>query len=216
MSLLQLSLLALIAMIGLAVVRSVRDRTGRTPFPQGRGRRLLIFAFLVVPPIALSELLHPGAGMLPAMASVPFYLLALVVIATVMAIVVLVVGFFLPRRSHRSLRVALMGEEGDVDDEARDPRLTEGLARDVAAVDLTNAVFPRGPDFAAQVDRPGFRSAWEALAEATLTLEGQIADDHRRRQPVADQALTTAADARGRLDTLRRLAAVHGQAWAAV
>ena len=65
------------------------------------------------------------------------------------------------------------------------------------------------------MDRPGFRSAWEALSAATTTLEGHIADDHRRRQPVAERALDTAADARSRLDTLRRLAAHHGQAWAA-
>ncbi len=215
MSLLQLSLLALIAMIVLAVARSVRDRAGRTPFPEGNGRRFLIVAFLVVPPIAISELLYPSAGSVSAVASLPIYLLALVVIATVMATVVLTVGFVLPHRSHRNLRVALMGDEGDVDDMARDPRLTEVLADNVSAVDRTNAVFPRGPDFAAQVDRPGFRSAWEALSAATVTLEGHIADDHRRRQPVAEQALDTAADARSRLDTLRRLAAHHGQAWAA-
>ncbi len=215
MSLLQLFVLALIAMIGLAAARSVRDRAGRTPFPEGNGRRFLMFGFLVVPPIAISELLYPYAGTLPAVASVPVYLVALAVIATVMAIVVLVVGFVLPHRSHRSLRIALMGDEGDVDDQARDPRLTEVLTANVAAVERTNAVFPRGAGFAAQVEEPGFRPAWEALAAATATLEGHIADDHRRRQPVAEEALDMAADARSRLDTLRRLAVVHGQAWAA-
>ena len=71
MSLLQLSLLALVAMILLAVARSVRDRAGRTPFPEGNGRRFLILAFLVVPPIAVSELLYPGAGTVSAVASLP-------------------------------------------------------------------------------------------------------------------------------------------------
>lgn len=215
MSLLQLFLVAFIAMTGLAVARSARDRVGRTPFPEGNGRRLLIVAFLVVPPIALSQLLYPGAGAMSAVASVPSYVFALVIIAMVMSVIVMIVGFALPRRSHRNLRIALMGNEGNVDDLARDPRMTEQLAENVALVDRTNAVFPRGPDFAAQVDRPGFRAAWEALAAATVTLEGHIADDHRRRQPVADEALSTAADARSRLNTLRRLAATRGQAWAA-
>jgi len=75
-------------------------------------------------------------------------------------------------------------------------------------------VFPRGREFSEEVDRAGFRTAWDSLQAATARLEGDIADEHRLGRPVASAAMASAADARSRLDTLRSLAAGHGQAWA--
>jgi hypothetical protein len=49
---------------------------------------------------------------------------------------------------------------------------------------------------------------------ATRALEVQIADDRRSYRGVPDVATERAADARGRLETLRSLARGSGQAWA--
>jgi hypothetical protein len=81
----------------------------------------------------------------------------------------------------------------------------------MAVVDRTNAVSP-GPEFPAQVDCADFDSAWEALDVATTTLERRIADDLRLGLGVACAATTTAADARGRLDTLRSISLSRGLA----
>jgi hypothetical protein len=88
------------------------------------------------------------------------------------------------------------------------------LVESVALVGRANVAFPRGPEFAAQIDRVGFRVDWDALDAATATLEVQIADDRRSGVGVASSATAMAQDARSRLDTLRRLAGDHGQVWA--
>ena len=92
--------------------------------------------------------------------------------------------------------------------------MTANLAASVTAVNAANAVFPRGPQFAAQIDRAGFRDDWEALDGATRTLEAQVADDRRLGLGVADAANATVWDARTRLETLRQLAMAQGQTWA--
>ena len=67
-------------------------------------------------------------------------------------------------------------------------------------------MFPRGLAFPGQVDRADFHEAWDALDDATRSLEGGIAADRQLGLGIATAASATALDARGRLDTLLRLA----------
>ena len=53
MPVLQLLVLAVLSMVGLAALRLVRVHLGRTPLPDGRGRRLFLIAFVIVPPLVL-------------------------------------------------------------------------------------------------------------------------------------------------------------------
>ena len=209
-----LLILAIVAMIGLAALRLARVRAGRTPLPERR--RLFILAFLFIPPIVLGAVLQPGdgaAGPLRGLSAVPLYTVIVAGIALLMGLIALVVRAVAPGRSRPLLLLALVGSEGDPDDVPFDPPVTAKLAESVALVDRANAVFPRGPEFPIQVDRAGFRGAWDALDAATESLERGIADDYRLGVPVASTAKATAADARGRLDTLRNLAVDRGQAW---
>lgn len=199
----QLLVLAVAAMSGLAAVRLVRVHFGRTPLPEVRGMRLIVLAALLAPPIALG-----------AFSSLPVYLLLLVALVSLMWAAAVVVQMVARGRIRPLLLVALVGSEGDPEDVAYDPPVTAKLAASVALVDRANAVFPRGHEFPLQVDRAGFRFAWDALDTATGTLEGRIADDHRIGLAVASAAVATADDARSRLDTLRRLAVDGGQVWA--
>ena len=218
MTLQQLSILAAAVMlVALAVMRVVRVRLGRSPHPEGKARLPFLLAFLLAPPIALEVVTDPSAkqGQLHGIETVLVYLGALAAFSILMGIVALVVRLVIHGRARRTLLIALVGSEGDVDDVPFVPALTPALVADLERVDATNAVFPRGPDFATQIDRPGFRGAWDALDEATRTLETQIDDDRRLGLPVAYQATSTAADARNRLDTLHRLAVESGQDWAA-
>ena len=48
---LPLFLLAVVAMIGLAILRLVRVGRGHTPLPDGKARIAFLIAFLVVPPV---------------------------------------------------------------------------------------------------------------------------------------------------------------------
>jgi len=218
MSPLQLTILAVAAMTLLATVRLARVRFGRTPLPEGRGRPLFLLAFLVVPPIALGGLIQPAeaAGQIGGVASVSLYAIILAGLAILMGLLALVVRLVAPHRSRRLLLLALVGSDGEPDEVPLDPPLTATLAESVALVDRTNVVFPRGREFPAQVDRAGFRVDWNALDAATRALEGRIADDNRLGLGVAPAATARAEDARGRLDSLRRLAVDRGQAWAAV
>jgi hypothetical protein len=199
----QLLMLAIAAMVGLAAVRLIRVHYGRTPLPEVRGMRLLIIAFLIAPVIIL--------GAFSSVATYVGILLALVVVMWIAAVVVQVVA---RGRIRPLLLLALVGNEGDPEDVPFNPPVTARLAESVALVDRANAVFPRGHEFPLQVDREGFRFAWDALDDATGTLEGRIADDHKLGLAVASEAAATAEDARSRLDTLRRLAVDRGQAWA--
>jgi hypothetical protein len=208
--------LAIVAMGGLAMFRLARVLLGRTPFPGGRGGLVFTAAFLVIPPLALDALIEPaGANQLHGIQWVPVYVVLAGAVAILMGLLALVVGRVATGHPRRLLLGALVGSEG-IEAEAVDPPLTAGLAEGMLVVDRTNAAFPRGLDFSAQVGRDGFRSAWDALDVATTMLEGRIADDRRLGLGAASAATATARDARGRLDTLRRLADDDGQAWAAV
>jgi hypothetical protein len=218
MSLQQLIILTAAAvLVVLALSRLVRVHFGRSPHPSGRARLPFILALLFLPPIAIEAVvLRPStsATQLHIIESVLLYLGALALFSILMGIAALIVRLVAPGRSRPVLLLALVGSEGDPDDVPFDPALTPGLAESVAHVETANAVFPRGPEFSAQIDRVGFRDDWDSLDAATGTLEGQIADDHRLGVAVASMATTTAKDARSRLDTLRRMATDEGQAWA--
>jgi hypothetical protein len=213
MSLLQLSILAVASMMGLALLRVVRVRAGRYPLPEAK--RLFLFLFVVVPPVVLAALTDREAGAFGGVAALPVYGAMLFGLAILMWVVSLIVPRVAPGRSRAILLVALTGSEGDPEDVPYDPPVTAKLAESVALVTRANDVFPRGPEFPVQVEREGFRAAWDALDTAIQRLEGQIVADHRLGIAVASSALGTAKDARGRLDTLRRLASDDGQSWAA-
>lgn len=218
MSLQQLIILTAAVMLAvLAVSRLVRVQRGRAPHPEGKARLPFILAFLLLPPIVIEVVvLRPAtsATQLHIVESVLLYIGALVLFSVLMGVAALIVRQVVPGRSRPLLLLALVGSEADPDDVPFDPALTPELAEDVGLVDTANAAFPRGPEFAAQIDRDGFRVRWDALDAATGRLESQIADDHRLGVVVASTALATARDARSRLDTLHRFAVDGGQAWA--
>ncbi len=215
MPLQELFVLAVAAMVGLAAMRLIRVRLGRVPHPAGWARIPFIIAFLLVPPIVLAALIQPACGLFGGVAWVPMYVALLVAIALAMWIAAQVARNFAPRRSRPLLLLALVASEDEHVDDGFDPPLTVPLAESQSHVAVANAVFPRGPEFPTQMDRPDFRAAWDALDAATRTLEGRIADDERRGLGVASSAMASAEDARGRLETLRRFASDGGQAWAA-
>lgn len=210
----QLFVLAVAAMIGLAAMRLVRVHLARVPHPDGRYRIPFILAFLVVPPIVLGALIDPATRPFGGIAWVPMYVALLAAIAIVMWMAAVLVRERAPRRARPLLLLALVASEGEHLDDGFDPPLTAGLAESQSHVDAANAVFPRGLEFPAQIDRAGFRPAWDALDAATRTLEGRIADDEDHGRRVASSATASAEDARGRLETLRQLASDGGQAWA--
>jgi hypothetical protein len=203
MSPLQLLFIAVTAMAVLAAVRLVRVHFGRTPLPEVRGRRLIVLAAMLAPVIAL--------GAAP---SLPLYVVILIGLTFVTWLAAVVVQLVIRGRLRPLLLLALVGHEGDPEDVPFNAPVTARLAESLALVDRANAVFPRGHDFPLQIDRSGFRFAWDALDAATGTLETRIADDHRIGLAVAESASATAVDARSRLDTLRRLATARGQVWA--
>jgi hypothetical protein len=204
---LPLFVLAVVAMIGLAILRLVRVRMGRTPLPEGKAKAAFLVAFLVVPPVALKALLEPSSGpVFGVMSWVPTYGLLLALLLVLMTIAAMVVERVVHGRRRRPLMVALAGNEGDPEDVPFDPPLTTRLTECIALVDRRNAVFPRGLAFPGQVDRADFREAWDALDDATRSLEGGIAADRHLGLGIATAASATALDARGRLDTLLRLA----------
>lgn len=214
----QLFILAVSGMALVVASRLVRARFGRVPYLEGKGRVLFVLAFLFLPPILVGALLQPaGTGVwVGVIAAVPLYVVIVAGLAILMRISALVVAHVATGRSRPLLMLALVGNEGELRDVPANPPMTARLAEGVTVVDTANAVFPRGPEFAAQIDRAGFRRDWDSLDAATTTLERQIADDFRLRLGVAAAAIATAKDARGRLDTLRRMAVDHGQAWAGV
>lgn len=211
---LQLFVLAVVSMIGLALLRLARVQLGRAPLPSGRGRYPFLVAFVLVPPIVLGALIKPVAGDSPLRgpAWVALYGVMLAGLTIVMAIAADVVQRKAHARSRRLLLIALVGRDGAWDAVASNPPVTTELAESMVLVDQTNAVFPRGFEFATQVDHADFRSRWDALDAATRTLEGQIDEDNRLGLGVASAATATAADARGRLDTLRNIAGDRGVA----
>ena len=199
----QLILLGIVAMAGLATLRVVRFRRGLTPLPDIRGKRLLLLAFVVVPPVVFG-----GLGALP------MYVAIIAGLAIAMWIAAQVVGSVTNGRAGRLLQVALAGHEEDKYAVRADAAVTADLAESVRIVDRANAAFPRGAEFPAQVSRAGFQDDWDRLDGATRSLEDRIAVDRKRGLAVYSGATRVADDARSRLDTLRRLAGDQGQAWA--
>lgn len=215
MALLYLSILATVGMGILAASRVVRVELGRAPLPEGKGGFLLGVAFVFGPPIVLSLLIQPAVPTEPlsGVAFVPPYAGALVGLAIAMSLLAVAVRHFAPRRSRPLLLLALVGSEGEPEDIADDTPLTAQLVDDIGRVEKANSAFPRGLEFATQIDRAGFRGAWATLDAATRTLEARIAADRGRGLSVASAARGAAADARCRLDALRDLAVNHGQEW---
>jgi hypothetical protein len=212
----QLIVLGIVAMAGLAVLRVVRVNRGMTPLPSGRGRRLFLLGFVVVPPVALGLLTQPDppANQLWGLGALPTYIAIVATLAGLMWIASQIVGQVAHGRTSRHLQVALSGSEADPYAARADPPVTAKLAESVVVVDRANAAFPRGPGFPSQVARASFHDDWDELDSATRTLEDRIADDHRQGLSVSLAVSATANDARSRLDTLRRLAVDDGQAWA--
>lgn len=206
-------LLAIVAMISLAMLRLIRVHFGREPHPDGKARLPFFLAFLVAPPIVVGTLLQSGAGQLGGVSWLPLYVASVVVLAILMSIAALIVRLVAPRRIRPLLLMAL-NAGADKPGVAIDPPLTARLAESQSVVDTADAVFPGGVDFPAQVDRAGFRQGWDELDAATRTLESQIAEDGALGKGVASAAIATAENARGRLETLRGLAAEGGQTWA--
>ena len=212
MTALQVLVLAIIAMAGLAMLRLVRVHLGREPLPERRV--LFVLGFLFVPPILLGALAPSGEGQLPGAALAPVYVVIVAGLATLMSLAAMVVQRVASGRPRSILSIALVGNDGGPTAAQLDPPMTAKLATSMAAVDRTNAVFPRGLEFPAQIDRPGFRSAWDALDVTTSALEGQIVEAEGRGRAVASAAIATAEDARSRLTTLRRLTTDEGRVWA--
>jgi hypothetical protein len=212
MTALQVLVLAIIAMAGLAILRLVRVHLGREPLPERRV--LFLLGFLFLPPIVLGALVPPSEGQLPGAALAPLYAVIVAGLATLMSLAAMVVQRVAVGRPRSLLSIALVGNEGGPTAAQLDPPVTAKLATSMAAVDRTNAVFPRGLEFPTQIDRPGFRSAWDALDVTTAALEGQIAEAEGRGRAVASAAIATAEDARSRLNTLRRLTTDEGRVWA--
>jgi hypothetical protein len=212
-----LIILGIFAMASLAVLRVVRVNRGLTPLPDGRGRRLFLLGFVVVPPLVLGMLTQPAppANQLWGIGALPAYIAIVAALVILMWIASKIVGLVSHGRTARVIQVGLAGDEGDPYEVKVDPPVTAKLAESVVVVERANAAFPRGPGFPSQVSRMGFRDDWDELDVATRTLEGCIADDHRLGLSVASTCAATASDARSRLDTLRRLAVDDGQAWAA-
>jgi hypothetical protein len=200
----QLILLGIVAMAGLATLRVVRFRRGLTPLPQIRGKRSLLLAFVVVPPVVFGGI-----------TALPMYVAIIAVLAIAMWIAAQVVGAVAKGRTGRLVQIALAGREEDRYAIRADAAVTTELAESVRIVDRANAAFPRGAAFPAEVSRAGFRDDWDHLDGATRSLEEQIAVDRKRGIAVYSGATRAADDARSRLDTLRRLAGDQGQAWAA-
>jgi hypothetical protein len=199
----QILIVAILAMAGIAALRLVRVlRFRRTALPDGPGRTLFLLAFVLVPPLVLG-----GLG------AVPVYIGVLAALVILMWLGAVVIDRLTSSRIGQITRLALVGSEGDPIDSGLTP-VTARLAESIGQVTTANAVFPRGLEFPRQIDRSGFREDWEALDGATRTLEGQIADDHRLGLGVSASATALAEDARSRLETLRRFAGDHGQAWA--
>lgn len=203
MPFLEILIVATLAMAALAALRVIRVlRFTRTPLPDGRGRTPFLVGFVLVPPLVLGG---PGA--------VPVYVGVITTLVVAMWLVAVILDRLTASRTGQLIRLALVGSEGDPIDSGLTP-VTPGLTESMRLVARANDVFPRGVEFAGQIDRPTFRADWDALDSATQTLERQIADDHRLGLGVSASAASLAGDARSRLTTLRRLAADHGQAWA--
>ena len=207
-------ILAIAAMIGLAVLRVFRAHLGREPHPDGKARLPFILAFLIVPPVALGTLFQSGGGQFGGVSWLPLYVAAVAVLAILMSIAAMIVRLA-PVRSRPLLLMALNASKVKPAMKV-DPPLTIRLAASRTLVDAATAVFPSGAAFPTHIDRADFRRSWDSFDDVTRVLETQIAEDETLGKGAASSAMATAGNARSRLETLRRLAAESGQAWAAV
>ena len=157
MPLLPLIVLGVVAMAGLATLRVLRVHQGRTPLPDGRGRRLFLLGFVVIPPVLLGALTQtaPPANQLSGLGAVPTYVVIIGALAILMWIASQVVGVVAHGPTSRLVRVALAGHEGDPYAARVDAPVTANLAESVVVVDRANAAFPRGAGFPSQVSRVG-------------------------------------------------------------
>ena len=210
----QLLIVGVVSMAGLAILRVLRARAGHDSLPEGRGGTAFTLGFIFVPPLVLGAVLQPAPGGAPlgGIFWVPIYALILGLLKVVMTLAAALVESVARGRTRQVLLIALIGHEGDVDRLSFNPPVTANLAESMARVDRTNAAFPRGVEFPAQVERSDFNSAWDALDGATRTLEERIADDRRLGLGVASEATATANDARARLLVLSGIAANRGLA----
>ena len=207
-------ILAIAAMIGLAALRVIRAHLGREPHPDGKARLPFILAFLIVPPVALGTLFQSAGGQFGGVSWLPLYVAGVAVLAILMSITAMIVRLA-PVRSRPLLLMALNASKVTPAMKV-DPPLTARLAASRTLVDAANAVFPSGAAFPTHIDRADFRRSWDSFDDVTRVLETQIAEDETLGKGAASSATATAGNARSRLETLRRLAAESGQAWAAV
>jgi hypothetical protein len=215
MPFLQLTFLAITAMTLLAALRLARVRSGRTALLEGRGRLLFLTAFVFAPPLAVGAMSQPpGTSQIAWAIFVATYVAILTGVVYAMGTVAELIGQFAHGRAAQVIRLALAGTDLDPDDVPQNVPLTPRLGEILAIVRTADAVFPSGPEFRTQSERPGFRAHWESLDRATTTLEEQIAADNQLGLGVASSARAMAEDARSRLTTLRRAAGGLGQEWA--
>ncbi len=159
MTLQQLVILTAAAVLFLfGTMRVLRVRRGLEPRPHGPLMFLVYLAILFVPPIALEVLTDPTAssGQMHGVESVLLYWGALAFFSILMGIAALLVRRFVWGRARAILLVGLVGSRLGEEDIPVDPPLSAALARDVELVEVANAVFPRGPAFMEQSQRPGF------------------------------------------------------------
>jgi hypothetical protein len=201
---------AVLALAWLAALRVMRVRSGRAPHPSGWRLVALAAGLLLGPPIVLLQLAPKGSTPMSGLEAIMTYLVCFGVLFLLLRLVARVVVRSAPVELRSDLLLALVGRE-TVDVIPFDPPMTVAVAAQVDLVDSRNAEFPRGAAFMHQVDLPGFRSNWDALDEATSDLERSIADAGRLGSGIAERALATAADARARLEALRRDASGHNQ-----
>jgi hypothetical protein len=205
---------AVAAFAALAAFRVLRVRAHRDPVDGSRriaGAALLLLA----PPLVLQLLFAPvsGTGRVDGIGAVLISVVAFAAVWLVMQLASLVVARLAPPKNRPVLLLAMTGRDTS-NVVPFDPPMTAALADDVAAVDRLNGMFPRGRAFMDQSALPGFRATWDALDEATRTLEADIGDQRRLGLGISEHALETASDARGRLDALRSASGNSGQAWA--
>lgn len=212
-----LLLAATAVLAAFALARVLRYQHGTDPRIRGRRLVALVIGFLIVLPAILDFWWNRGLNVSPAhaVASTILYWGFLAALGLLMAAVAFLVVRFAPVEVRPILVLALTGREPEAAGVPFDPPITEAISRGVALVDARNAVFPRGRAFTQQADQPGFAAAWADLDAATTALEALIAADTRSGAGVAEHAIETVADARSRLDALRRDARHRGQAWAA-
>ena len=90
----QLLVLAVVAMLALVALRLIRIHFGRTPLPEGRGRRLFLLGFVLVPPLVLGALAVPGtaSGPFRGASTVPVYVVIVAGIVVLMWIAAVLVA----------------------------------------------------------------------------------------------------------------------------